>query len=189
MISLKLIITSAILLTQIGHAADIAEKKIFTMEKSYNPENILVIGTQTDENCKFVTKNEEYLDFYWLMNGQTRKEIHSLIRSQIQGRVHFVGINKTLDLFNVKMNDLNELKNDLDDVNLEISSAVVNGECQVKSVIKLGPSANYRKLNLKRTYCEVSKNFLGIPNGCKFLDLQGVDNDTDEKLSVRFNQK
>ena len=87
------------------------------------------------------------------------------------------------------MNDLNDLKNDLEDISLETSSTFINGNCKVKTIIKLGPSAKYRKLNLKRTYCEVSTNWVGIPNGCKFLELSGKDDDTGEDLKVRFNKK
>lgn len=165
------------------------EKRLFTLEKSYNPENILVIHTQTDNNCNFTTKNGEFLDFYWLMDGTTRKEVHPTIRSQVKGRVSFEGINDRKNSFTVRFNDLNELKHDLEDTTIEIASSFSEGKCKVESIITLGASANHRRLNLTRTYCEVKTNALGIPNGCKFVELEGRDADNNEALKVRFVEK
>ena len=112
-----------------------------------------------------------------------------MIRSKVQERVAFSGINATRDSFKVKLNDLSEIKHDLEDTNIEAVAALKNGNCDVTSVIKLGASANYRKMNLKRTFCEVDKNLLGVPKGCKYLELQGTDADTGEALKVRFKGK
>jgi hypothetical protein len=189
MISTNLVLTAAILIAQTAFAVDSVENKLFTMEKNYHADNIMVINTQTDDSCKFVSKNNEYLDFYWLMDRATRKEINPMIRSQIQERVKFSGINNERSSYKIHLSDLSELNHDLEDTTMEVSSAVINGTCQIKSVLKLGPSGKYRKLNLKRTYCEVTTNFVGIPNGCKFLDLQGNDDDTGETIKVRFYKK
>lgn len=189
MISSKLVLTAVLLIAQNAFAASSVEKRLFTMEKNYHAENIMVINTQIDDTCKFVSKNNEYMDFYWLMDKKSKKEVHPMIRGQIQEKVKFSGINNERESFKIRMNDLSELKHDLEDTTMEVSSAVINGVCQVKSVLKLGPSGKYRKLNLKRTYCEVTNNVVGIPNGCKFIDLQGTDADTGEALKVRFNSK
>lgn len=186
---IKLAITTAFLMAQFAYGESSIEKKLFIMEKNYNAENLLVINTHINDSCKFVAENNEYMDFYWLMDGKTRKEIHPMIRGKIEEKVKFTGINKLQDSFKVRMSDLNELKHDLEDTTMEVTSAIINGACKVKSIIKLGPSAKYRKLNLKRTYCEVSTNFIGVPTGCKFLDLQGSDADTGEPLKVRFFSK
>jgi len=188
MISLKFIIASAILICQGAFALESNEQRLFIMEKSYHADNILTINAQTDENCKFVQTEDQYLGFYWLMGGTTKKEIHPMILKNIKEKVTFVSINENVDNFKVRMNDLKDLKNDLEDISLETSSAIINSECKVKTTIKLGPSANYKKLNLKRTYCEVSTNFFGVPNGCKFLELSGKDDDTGADLKVRFNK-
>ncbi|MBC7427362.1 MAG: hypothetical protein H7336_02040 [Bacteriovorax sp.] len=185
--------TSAILLSQIisqtAISAESIQRKLFTLEKSMNSENILLIHTQTDANCKFVENQNGYVDFYWLMDGNTKKEVHPMIRSKVEERVRFAGINADKTSFKVSLNDLSELKTDLDDNKIEVKSAIVNGACQVQSIIKLGGSAKYKKLNLKRTYCEVEKNFFGVPKGCIYLDLEGTNADTGEALKVRFNEK
>lgn len=188
MTSSKLLLTFSLLIAQTAFGATV-EKKLFTMEKNYNPENILVIHAQTNESCKFESKDNQYIDYHWMMNRTVRKEVHPMIRKQIDEKVQFSGINNLHDSFKVRMNDLNELKHDLESLTLEVSSSIVGGNCVVKSILKLGPSAKYRKLNLKRTYCEVTTNFIGVPNGCKFIELEGTDADTNEKLKVRFMSK
>lgn len=166
-----------------------AEQNLFTMEKSYNPENIMVIHTETDNDCKFVNSKNELIDFYWLMNGKERKPVHSMIKNGVQERVQVTHVSSQRDQFKVKLNDLSEVKHDLEDPSLEVISEYRDGECQVKSVLTLGPSKKYRKVDITRTYCEVTSNFLGIPNGCKYLDLEGIDVDSGEEISVRFKKK
>lgn len=187
-----LILASALLIAQ-SVLAEIktptVERKLFTLEKSLNSENILFIHAETDENCKFISNNNGYIDFYWLMNGAQKKQVHSMIRSTVQERVKFVRISEARDSFKVKLNDLSEIKHDLESNEIEARAELVNGVCLVKSVIQLGASAKYIKLNLQRTYCEVEKNMVGIPNGCKFLELAGKNDATGEGVKIRFKGK
>lgn len=187
-----LILTGALLIAQSVFATtEIAsvERKLFTLEKSLNSENILFIHTQTDENCKFVPNSNGYVDFYWLMAGSQKKQVHSMIRSTVQERVKFVGINEARDSFKVKLNDLSEIRHDLESNIIEARAEVINGACVVKSMIQLGASAKYIKLNLQRTYCEVETNMVGIPNGCKYLELAGKNDATGEGTKARFKGK
>ena len=170
------------------------EQILFTLEKSHRPENKVIIHTQTDDDCRFVvnSKNSErnYVDFYWSMNnGRETKEVHPLIRSEIKERVEFKGINDRLDSFKIRLIDLSELKHDLPLSPIEVVSEISGGVCTVKSVLSLGGSAKYRKIDLKKTFCEVSKNFIGIPNGCNVLHLEGNDIATGEKVKVKFIKK
>lgn len=171
-----------------------AENKLFTMEKNHNAENVMMIHTQTDNDCKFITssKNNEknYVEFYWIMNnGKETKEVHSMIRSEIKKRVKFEGINESRDSFKIRLNDLSELRHDLSDTTMEVVSEIINGKCAVRSIMTLGPSSKYRKIDLNRTYCDVSKNLVGIPNGCNFLEIDGVDIHNGESVKVRFKKK
>ncbi|MFP5385841.1 MAG: hypothetical protein ACLGHN_07155 [Bacteriovoracia bacterium] len=171
-----------------------AEQKLFSMEKNYNSENVMIIHTQTDKDCKFVTSNKNseknYVEFYWVMeNGKYNKEVHSMIRSEIKDRVKFEGINSRRDSFKVRLNDLSEVRHDLTDPTMEVVSELVNGECTVKSIISLGASAKYKKIDLQKTYCEVTKNFIGVPNGCRYIELEGKDVGSGETVKVRFKQK
>jgi len=183
-----LVLASAFLLTQTAFAGQSIERKLFTLEKSLNSENTLNIHTQTDENCKFVTSANGYVNFYWLMDRTTAKEVHPMIRTKVQERVQFIGINKKRDSFKVRLNDLSEIKHDLESNIIEARAEIVNGKCIVNSIIELGASSKYKKLNLQRTYCEVN-SFMGVPNGCKYLELAGRDNATGEGLKARFKGK
>lgn len=190
---MKTIITLGLISLSFNSSANV-ERKLFTMEKNYNPENIMIIHTQTDRDCRFIKspKNSEgnYIEFYWNMNsGQQTKEVHSMIRAEIKKRVSFEGVNQARDSFKIRLNDLTELNHDLADTTMEVMSEVSSGKCEVKSVLTLGPSAGYRKIDLNRTFCEVSKNLVGIPNGCSFLQLVGKDLYSGELVKVRFKQK
>jgi hypothetical protein len=170
------------------------ERKLFVVEKNFNPENVLIVHSQTDKDCKFIPspKNAEgnFVEFYWSMNlGRETKEISSTIRGEIKNRFKFLGINPRRDSFRMKLNDLTELQHDLNETSIEVQSEIQNGKCNVKSLLMLGASGKYRKLSLKRIYCDVSKNLLGIPNGCNFISLEGQDADNGEQISIRFKNK
>ena len=188
----KVLLTLGFTFFTLGALAN-TEQKLFTMEKNYNQENLMIIHTQTDKDCKFIksTKNSEgnYIEFYWLMNGKDRKEVHPMIRTEIKSRVQFQGIDAGRDSFRVKLNDLSEVKHDLVETSMEVASEIINGKCTVKSVLTLGPSGKYRKIDLNRTFCNVSKNLVGVPNGCNYLLLEGTDVATGEKLSVKFTKR
>lgn len=170
------------------------KKDLFIMEKSHNPENKMIIHTQTDQDCKFITspKNTEknYVEFYWSMkNGRSTKEVHSMIRNEIKERVRFEGINETRDAFQVSLNDLKELDHDLSDTTFEVISKKSKGECIVKSLLTLGPSADNKRIDLKKSFCDVSTNLLGVPNGCNFVRLEGFDTETGAPVKVKFNKR
>lgn len=186
---LSILILSTLFISNTSLANLGFEQKLFTLEKSVNSENILVVHTQTDTECKFVSKEHGYVDFYWLMNGSEKKEIHPMIRKKIEERVKFVGIDESRSSFKMKLNELREINHDLEDIILETKAEFNNGSCEVKSILKLGASANYSLLNLKRTYCRVDKNLVGVPKGCKFLDLQGLNESDGSALKIRFNEK
>lgn len=182
----KLLLLAA-LLFQMQISEAIVENNIFTLEKSYHTQNVMKISTYTDEHCNFISSDNSYLNFYWLMDGVIRKKIHPLIRHRVQERIKFEGINSEKNSFKIRLQDLTELKHDLKEIVVVVSSVMEKNVCQIKSIIKLGASENYRLLNIKHTFCEVSINFLGIPNGCKFLELVGVDANTGDKIRIRFN--
>lgn len=188
MISSKMILITALFIAQ-NAFAESGEKKVFTVEKSYNPENIMVVSALTDDNCKFVKKDSEYINFYWMMERTTRKKVNSAIIDGIKKKIQFDGMNDEQNAFQIVLNDLKEVKHDLgDSPKVEVSSEIENGECQTKAVLKLGKTGDYRKLNLKKTYCEVT-TFLGVPTGCAALELIGTDADTGEALKVTFKKK
>ena len=191
----KCILALAISFSSISAFAQYAgEKRILRLEKSHNPENVVIVHTQTDNNCKFVvsSKNTErnYVEFYWSMNnGSSKKELHSLIRKEVKGRLSFEGINGTRDSFKIELNDMKEVRHDLSDTSMEVTSEIEGGKCVVKSVMTLGASQKYRKIDLNRVYCDVTTNLVGIPNGCRFLDVEGTDVATGATVKARYLKK
>lgn len=162
------------------------ERRLFTIEKSLNSENILVINTFTNDKCQFVSGPNGPVDFYWLMDKKSKKEVHPMIRSNVQERVQFLKFQPNNDSFLIRLNDLSEIKHDLQSSNVEIKAEIIGGDCVVKSIITLGASAKYRKMNLEKTYCEVKTNLLKVPTGCHYLELQGREVDTDLPIKVRY---
>lgn len=191
---MKTRITSLFILLIIGmqtvYASPVAEKELFRINKSYNEENILIISSLTDNKCKFVPRNNSYYSFYWLMNGTKPQAVHPLIKSSVESRVTFVGINSTKDTFKIRLNDLKEINHDLEDNIIEVRAEIINGKCEVNSVIKLGASAQYKDLLLETTFCEVKTNMLGVPNGCSKLELKGRNAaNTSTTLKATFKGK
>ena len=76
-------------------------------------------------------------------------------------------------MFKIRLNDLSEIKHDLESNIIEARAEILNGKCNVSSILKLGPSAQYKDLSLEKTFCHVKTNMLGVPNGCSQLELRG----------------
>ncbi|OYZ23025.1 MAG: hypothetical protein B7Y39_06590 [Bdellovibrio sp. 28-41-41] len=66
--------------------------EVFRLEKSENPQNVLVIYTRLDEQFRFQLDPENSVmpvfGFYWLMDRTNFKPVHSLIRGGIAERLH-----------------------------------------------------------------------------------------------------
>ena len=77
-------------------------EKLFIMEKSHNPENVMIIEVMLNKRCEFETYEDgSLLNFYWLMeDGKYTKNIHPLIRHGIAKRVEFRDKEKTKTSFN-----------------------------------------------------------------------------------------
>lgn len=187
---IKIIIIVLISIPAIA-ATDVNRQKLFLMEKNYHQGNLMVISAMTNKECQFVAKEgtEEFVDYYWLMDGSKEKKIHPLIRSGIKKRTKFNGLVENKKEFHIELKDLSELKHDLNDINIDVKSELVDGKCLVKSILKLGPSENNRSIALTRTFCDVNKNFVGIPTGCKSLELTGTDVKTNQEVKVKFAKK
>lgn len=176
-------------------AAAVEERPLFVMKKSHHPENILVVAAKVDGQCRFLPyKNGSYLDYYWLMDGKKRKRAHPLIKSGISKRVAFVKSLQGQSEFQARLNDLKELEHDLPDTSFIVKAEDVKAEeekqeCEIHALIKLGPSHKGRTLDLQQAYCQVDKNFLGVPRGCKSLTLAGQELQSGKKLSARFEKK
>lgn len=113
-----------------------------------------------------------------------------MIRTKTNERLKITAINSTKDNYKLALTDLSELKHDLQDTTVDVVAQIQEGKCLSKAIIKLGPSGNYRKMSLSKIHCTASKNFVGVPDGCKKITLSGSDADSNEKLKdVVFYEK
>lgn len=167
------------------------EKKLFTMKKSYNPENTMVIYAQVDENCDFKPfPGGSYINYYWLMNRKTRKKVHPLIAKGIEQRVEFnTGGTTPKRAFKASLNDLNEVDHDLPNTSINVISLKENDHCEAQALIGLGKSEGGKEIDLVTTYCEVHTNLFGVPTGCDSLQLQGTQPGSGKRISVKFDKK
>jgi len=169
------------------------EVRLFIVEKSKNPQNILVVFTHADQQCRIKPvqygKNAYLFDFYWLMDGTRYKPTHPLIKKHASRR--FVAKEPTEDRkgFDVKLADLKELDHDLpsDIITITLHGAS-EGRCTARVLLPLGPSADGRNLEIEAIYSK-ARTLLGIPIGVHYIELRGRDAKTGEAITVRFSSK
>lgn len=173
-----------LLVAVMSYAEEENRVQLFLMEKSHNQENIMVIHTSINDACQFV--GDKLIDYYWMMDGKKEKRVHPMIKYKIKERLKFDELSADKKSFKVQMSDLSEVMHDLDDINIKVFSDQTDGSCRVHAILKLGPSKDYKEMILDRTFCEVKKNLVGIPTGCKNLELIGKDSKTGEEIRVKF---
>ncbi len=160
---------------------------LFKVEKNIHPENKLVVFTRLKENCELALDESQnpVFDFYWLMNGVSYKPTHSLIKAQIRKRM-LLGPEKSKQSFMVMINDLKELKTDLENPQMTITSrkSKKGKECQVGGTMTLGPSDNHQIL-LVQTIDSKTEGMLRP----KILSvtLKGISAATGEALSRTYS--
>ena len=94
-------------------AAGSGEKvRLFTVEKSKNPQNILVVYCVVNDRCEFEripdAGQDHLFDMHWLMDGTTYKRTHPIIKRMARKR--FVAQNAVNHIvrFDVLLTDFNQ---------------------------------------------------------------------------------
>jgi hypothetical protein len=175
-------------------AAQAAEEvRLFVVEKSKNPQNILVVYAQASRGCRVnpigTAAKSHLFDFYWLMNGTTYKPTHPLIKRHARKRFIPEKLYADQTRFTVKLADLKELDHDLpgDIVTITLIPHP-SGKCMAKALLPLGPSAHYRTMHIRSIYSK-ARTLMGIPIGIYYIELRGLDAETQKEITVRFNSK
>ncbi len=161
---------------------------IFIVEKSENPQNILVAYTKLAPDCKIQNdpgkESQPLLDYYWKMKRENYKPVHSLIKSGIRDRLALESSADERTHFSVRINDLSELKHDLEKPLLSVVAAPTKrGGCDVRAFIKLGPSDRSRQVLLSSIHVESKKTFLPPFRKVVNVTINGTDSDSGEKVS------
>lgn len=166
-----------------------ARTQLFILEKNRNPENIMVIYTQLDSECRVQKKrggsDAIVFDFHWLMNRKDFKKVNPIIKQEIRKRLELLPSSDTHS-FSVLMNDLKELDTDIKDFKLVVNAYKEKGKCVADSILKLGESDKNKKIKLESIYAE-SKGFL-MPTVVA-VTVKGTDVSTGEKVTRKYMGK
>jgi hypothetical protein len=167
------------------------ELRLFVVEKSKNPQNILVVYCKVNPHCEFQgiadAGRDHLYDVYWLMNGTTYKPTHPVIKKIARKRFVPQKAAEQTKRFDVLLSDLKELIHDLPSDRVRVDSyRSPDGSCRIRAVIQLGPSGGNRVMQIDSIYSK-ARTILGIPIGIYYIELHGTDTRSREKISIRFN--
>lgn len=168
------------------------ELRLFVVEKSKNPQNILVVYCKVNSGCEFQriadAGRDHLYDVYWLMNGTTYKRTHPVIKKMARKRFVPQKATQQTRSFNVLLADLKELIHDLPSNMVRVDSyRSPDNRCRVRALIQLGPSGGNRSMQIDSIYSK-ARTIFGIPIGIYYIELRGTDIRNREKISIRFNR-
>ena len=165
-----------------------SEHQVFILEKSFNPENIMVFNVHLDAKCQVVFDpakgHAPKMNIYWLND---RKHYEALTSMYINS------LNKTLSIrqdsanhFHIEALDLGKISHDLPKPVVEVESRRNSkGECEVKGEIQLGAKDQSKVMILHTVYTVIKTRF-GIPVGSKEIHLIGTDKMNGTALTARY---
>jgi hypothetical protein len=169
--------------------------KVLTIEKSIHPQNQMVAYTKLDEDCRVLRdekqSNKPLLDFYWLMDGVRYKRVHPLIKRGIRKRLEVEADTSPVtgaNVFAARLNDLNEVENDLGNPLMTVRARKSAEGCEVQAEITLGPSDKNEAIRLDSIYSEAVITG-GISAKVKSITLKGADLLTGRPVSRTYRAK
>lgn len=191
MVCIPLFLTATLFCYGVGLAEKDSELRLFEVEKSFNPQNILVVYARVQATCEVQPIPDagslHLFDLHWLMNGTTFKPTHRLIKKAARKRFVAQSLEKNGLSFTVRLTDLKELHHDLPSDNIHVK--IVReppGNCRSRVLLKLGPRHANRTMAIETIYSE-AKTFFSIPIGIHFIELRGTDIHSNEPMVARFN--
>jgi hypothetical protein len=111
-------------------------EKLFVIKKSENPQNIMMVYTKVDSQCRFVLQNSQpVLDIYWLMDREHYKAVHVLLRAEIRKRLNYSFENLTPHSFSLRVEGMKWLQPELPEVPLHVVANKYGHECDVDTFI------------------------------------------------------
>ena len=129
---------------------------LFVIEKSYHPENVIVVYTKLDQDCHIVRdrKNDSFptLDFYWLMNKTQFKAMAATLKVGVSKRLHFQDSERTESAatsFSVRVDDLAHVQHDMPNPTIDIIAGREADGCRANAFVTLGPSDGSALMHLE----------------------------------------
>lgn len=171
--------------------------EVFRLEKSENPQNVLVIYTRLDDQCRFQLDPENPImpifGFYWLMDRTNYKPVHSLIRGGIAERLQVdipANFSEMRSAFTVLVKDLTQVDRTLENAYVKVASRKDGKSCVVKSTFDIeGPNKQSSALTLDKIYAESETTVLPPFRRVIMLKLQGQNEKTGLAEVKIFEQK
>ena len=120
---------------------------LFFIEKSHHPENITVVYTKLDTECRVIPDREHgflpTLDFYWLMDATHYKPMAGPLKAGVRKRLQFIdahGSQGDPTSFSVRTDDLSRVQHDLQNPTVQIKAERQGDACVAIAFMTLGPS-------------------------------------------------
>jgi len=132
----------------VTNVGDVGEHyPLFLIEKSHHPENITVVYTKLDTDCRVIPDREHgflpTLDFYWLMDATRYKPMAGPLKAGARKRLQFSDANGAQDdptSFSVRTDDLSRVQHDLQSPTVQIKTEHQGDACVATAFMTLGPS-------------------------------------------------
>ena len=165
--------------------------RLFDLRKDHNPQNVLVIHTYADAQCRFIGSMDEkkrLVDMYWRMNDGTPQECykptHPEIKSETLKTLLVKSLSEDRTKLRLEITQLKQLNNDLPSREAEVDLAHDGTACTAKMYLQLGPKENNKRLQILGIGAK-GKYILDIPTkGIKQLELSGYDDQTNSVHAV-----
>ena len=132
----------------VTNVGDVGEHyPLFLIEKSYHPENIAVVYTKLDTDCRVIPDRKHgflpTFDFYWLLDATRYKPMSELLKAGARRRFQFIDTHESQShttAFAVRTDDLSRVQHDLPSPTVQIKAARQGDACVAIAFMTLGPS-------------------------------------------------
>jgi hypothetical protein len=140
----------------VTNVGDVGEHyPLFFIAKSYHPENIAVVYTKLDTDCRVVPDREHgflpTLDFYWLLDASRYKPMAGPLKVGTRKRLQFIDTHRSQDdptSFTVRTDDLSRVQHDLQSPIVQIKAERQGEACVASAFMTLGPSNGHATIKI-----------------------------------------
>jgi hypothetical protein len=157
---------------------------LFVVSKSYHPDNVLVVYTTMDDDCRIVADGRGHeIGFYWLDGGKDFhfSSVEGLVRRQLFSSALRVDPHTYILVFN----ELDRVRHDLFDKRVTVTGRRIGDACEARAEIQLGPSSGSRRLRVTSVYTDLTPS--GFNATVHSLSLRGHDSaDPNRALMVTY---
>jgi hypothetical protein len=129
---------------------------LFFIAKSHHPENIAVVYTRLDTDCRVVPDREHgflpTLDFYWLLDASRYKPMAEPLKVGTRKRLQFIdtyGSQGPATSFTVRTDDLSRVQHDLPSPTVQIKAERHGEACVATALMTLGPSNGHATIKIE----------------------------------------